>query len=354
MCKILVRANADVGIEDMRRRTPIDVAWMEIIAGSRPRKFLEELRTLFGDKDHFELRRPQLLHRIILGFSKINLEDALPDLSLDDINARDEEGKTALCWAVLSGNLSAVQALLEAGADPNICDYAKDTPLMFGAYSRNPAILTTLVAGGAKFTANDRKDTALHKAAFRQDDPRYIRPFLDPSLGADINALSDCQETPLGLATLQNHARTVKFLAKHGANIEHVDEGDKTALFDAIKYKCHEAMQALLDCGADPTFSQQSGDTLLHNLAEWGELKALEVVKSVDLSGIDVDAQNQRGLTAMQVADLRINRPKGFTDAFGELLEWIRDSQDDYQSAVSIISSDSEYETPDIKPSKLV
>ncbi|KAJ3019814.1 hypothetical protein HKX48_001741 [Thoreauomyces humboldtii] len=41
----------------------------------------------------------------------------LPELSVSDVNAPNQDGSTALHWAALNGKLECVEALLKAGAD---------------------------------------------------------------------------------------------------------------------------------------------------------------------------------------------------------------------------------------------
>ena len=47
-----------------------------------------------------------------------------------DINYRDEDGWTALALSCKKGHEEALDILLEANADPNICTKANSSPLM--------------------------------------------------------------------------------------------------------------------------------------------------------------------------------------------------------------------------------
>jgi ankyrin repeat protein len=307
-------------------RSPVDLAWFEIISGARGSDWVEGLKVLFGDMDHFEIRRPQQLHRIVLGTCTIDLQEALRGFDIEEINARDEEGKTAIAWAAISGNVNAVLALLKAGADPNIPDYAHDTALMFAVYSKEPHIVDVLIAAGARFTKNDRQDTALHKAAFRQDNVQYLEPFVR-GLRVNVDCKSDCDESPLCLATLQDHPNTVKFLIEHGADPNAIDEEGKTPLLDSIKYKSHKVLRVLLECPqVNLAFVQETYNTVLHNLADWGEPEAVGIFfeTGADLSQLDIDAKNGLGMTALETAHARLNAPPGFAASFLALLLRIR------------------------------
>jgi hypothetical protein len=71
---------------------------------------------------------------------------------------------TPLLWAVDCGNLSGVDALLEAGADPNLTEQFGETPVTFAAENRDPAILQLLLSRGGDPNAHDGQYTALEIA----------------------------------------------------------------------------------------------------------------------------------------------------------------------------------------------
>lgn len=74
--------------------------------------------------------------------------DALLDRS-SDVNARDEKGRTALMLAILSGQSASVDALLARGADANGADGGGLTPLQAAIGSRQSAIAEALRRAGA-------------------------------------------------------------------------------------------------------------------------------------------------------------------------------------------------------------
>lgn len=65
------------------------------------------------------------------------------------IDARDDEGRTALMRAVLQGRLDAVVTLLGRGADPNAVDTAGVTPLQAARAGSDPQIVDALLHAGA-------------------------------------------------------------------------------------------------------------------------------------------------------------------------------------------------------------
>jgi ankyrin repeat protein len=66
------------------------------------------------------------------------------------IDARDEDGRTALMLATLHGQTAAVDALLARGADPNAADARGMTPLQAAVAGNQRAIVAALQRAGAR------------------------------------------------------------------------------------------------------------------------------------------------------------------------------------------------------------
>ena len=66
------------------------------------------------------------------------------------IDARDEDGRTALMLATLHGQNRAVEVLLASGADPNAADARGTTPLQAAEAANQPAIADALRRAGAR------------------------------------------------------------------------------------------------------------------------------------------------------------------------------------------------------------
>lgn len=72
-------------------------------------------------------------------------------LAHGDVKAKDENGSTALLWAVQGGcSPSSVRALLKAGSDPNVRAKGGATPLMFAEIFKRTEIAEILKKAGAK------------------------------------------------------------------------------------------------------------------------------------------------------------------------------------------------------------
>lgn len=178
-------------------------------------------------------------------------------------------GYTALHAAVLRSDLNLVKALLAHGADPNIrmtkgtpvrrdtTDYnllaplIGSTPYLLAAKFLEPALMQTLVAGGAdpKITMPNGA-TALMLAAGMDQNPEESRRGiavidfgkLEPepqvleavttalNLSADVNAANQTGDTALHAAAAKGYGTVVQFLADHGAQLNAKNNSGATAL----------------------------------------------------------------------------------------------------------------------------
>lgn len=83
-----------------------------------------------------------------------------------DVNARDQDGRTALLFATANGRVAIAKALLQYGAKVNLCDDAGRTPLMYAAKEGHVELLELLLSRGAHVDAQTENGwTALMLAA---------------------------------------------------------------------------------------------------------------------------------------------------------------------------------------------
>jgi ankyrin repeat protein len=135
-----------------------------------------------------------------------------------DVNAPQNDGATALHWAVYKGNKELVGLLVRAGANPKAANREGSTPLWLASINGDAAIIAGLLEAGAD--ANEKLPlgrTPLMIAA-RTGNVDAIKTLLDN--GADVNA----KETQRGTTALmwaadEGHAAAVKLLIDRGADI---------------------------------------------------------------------------------------------------------------------------------------
>jgi ankyrin repeat protein len=242
------------------------------------------------------------------------LDDALLDAAQGDddaavaallrqgasVDAREEDGTTALAWAANRGNVAMAELLLAAGANPNLTNelgigplslaisngsvimvrllLAKgaganvarengETPLMTAARLGQTEMMKLLLERGAKLTARDKKfgQTALMWAA---GYPEAVRLLVEN--GADIAAVTSTWDVKYTM-----YAPTTVTLGKTGIpwNTDGAytsKKGGLNALFFAVQKRNLESARILLDAGLDVNLGSADGTTpLLAALYGW-------------------------------------------------------------------------------------
>jgi ankyrin repeat protein len=207
-------------------------------------------------------------------------------------------GYTALHAAVLRADLDLLKALLTHAANPN-ARLAKGTPVR--RYSKDFAFNETWLGATPFWLAARFGELELMRALVaRGADP--LLPIQDGTTplfatlaaGTDSGpSASDRRERRLDPAELA--ARALDSQAKDGG------ENERTAL---------EAVQMLVDLGADVNAANQTGDTPLHSAASKG---FNTVVRFLVTNGARLDAMNKRGQTPLSAAVARL-RVDGVVD----------------------------------------
>jgi len=234
-----------------------------------------------------------------------------------DINAGDPDGITPLMMAILNGHYDLASLLVDKGADVNKVDKSGRAPLFFAVdmhtlewlFSRpnprpsgnldSPDIARILLEKGAnpnaRLTARGfllhhnstgnslliAGSTAFMKAATTSDVP-LMKMLLEH--GADPNIWTQNHTTPLMAAAGLNWT-----------DISSLGTEDQSI----------EALQLLIDRGADVNAFNDLGETALHGAAQRG---ADRIVQFLADHGATLDAKNRRGRTAMDEA---IGQAKG-------------------------------------------
>lgn len=251
-----------------------------------------------------------------------------------NLDAQDNYDTTPVVMAVVNGHLGVAATLLDAGADPNVQDRygrtalftatdlntmdvnPRPTPAITGGYSPvdivrlalehgaevdlpiSEAGLPAWVAQGAEHNPMlSDGATALFRAAMSGDLAimnRLLEAGADPNvMTGELSCRSpvpaDCEELstylgPPGLVT--------PFMAAAGIGWRlDVSRGRES---DAV-----EALQILLDLGADINRADQNGDTALHGAAG---RQSPAIIGFLVANGADLHAQNEKGWTPLDIA----------------------------------------------------
>jgi ankyrin repeat protein len=260
-----------------------------------------------------------------------------------DVNC-GRNGHTPLLIAAGRGDLILVDALLQAGANPNAViqksegDYKSGfSPLMAAAEAGSKIVVRRLVASGASINAETsgglsavgyailagRKELAkdllrlgakvgswsLLKAVADKDLP-LVRLLLVHGAAADWPADQmwgwvHKGETPLGLAVRSNAGPIARTLLHAGANLNLLSAG-RMPLDWAAYHGFEKVAGELLKRGADPNLANRFGTTPLMAAAAEGHAPVVQLLLG---AGADKSKRLFTGETALELA-----RAKGYQE----------------------------------------
>lgn len=253
-------------------------------------------------------------------------------------------GSTPLSEAINFGNVEAIEALLAAGADPNLCP-ARMTfcPLVtaiicstkgYDDAKREKIVSMLLKAGASPNGSPGNRHKPLTQAATHRL-PRITEMLLKAGAKADIQAPS--WEVPLLVAARHGDAKTIASLLASGQKPDEPTERGLTALWLATAFDCAECVKVLLKAGARyelevrPSSSSSASwfdiiggtgaetfkayvergldakhvgsgkRTFLHVAAEHDRGETIKLLAS---RGVAVDARDERSFTPLMIAAL--------------------------------------------------
>lgn len=198
--------------------------------------------------------------------------------------------------ALLAGLCLAAAALAHAGpiASQEFLDALERADLDEAA---------RLVAAGVDVNVHRSDGKTLLILAAKENDVVLVRRLI--AAGADVNAVTDNGGTALMFAAIGGDLETQSTLIDAGADVNAIGGFDWTALMVASVKGHAQAARQLLQRGADPNLPDIYGWTPLMRAVY--EERAGVVEALLDQFGIDVDAQNDQGATALHLAALKGN-----------------------------------------------
>ncbi len=181
-----------------------------------------------------------------------------------DVNAAQGDGMTALHWAAQNGDVTLVEVLVYAGANPSAATRnGAYTPLHLAARAGNAQVAEALLQAGANpnLASTTGGATALHFAA-GSGSAETVLALLNHDAEADARE-SAWQQTPLMWAAAYGYTPVVQALLEHGADVsavskvEDVAEREKLAREDEQR---RERRMRALAAAANPEAAASSDD----------------------------------------------------------------------------------------------
>jgi len=154
-----------------------------------------------GEKE--SLKRRTAVHDAIQSGDLKTFRSILPTMAKEDLEARDEQGYTALLSAAADPDpqraVDFTSHLLDVGANIHMCDTDGYTALHWAAASGNAEVIAILVNAGASVHSQSHNgDTALHQAS-RFAQVNCIHALLE-KFSAPTGTRNDQHKTPMEVA----------------------------------------------------------------------------------------------------------------------------------------------------------
>ena len=192
--------------------------------------------------------------QVLLNF-KADIEGRSDDILI--FNTCPFRGCTPLFVAAAYENLDILSCLVKNGADVNATTNDNCTPLMIASKYNNVNAVTFLIEHGAKMDLKDKTgQTALHYAVYHNNDCFDVLSCLIKN-GADANAHTNENCTPLMIASRKGDVNMVTCLLEHGTDIDHQGKDGDTALHYAVRYDQWETLSCLIKHGASELYNNQ-------------------------------------------------------------------------------------------------
>src|SRR5262249_11924901 len=169
--------------------------------------------------------------------------------------------------AVIKDDLPTIEALLRAGADPNVTVQSGATPVIVAMQYHHSAAALALIEGGGNINVRDRAgNTTLHLAAQAGDEKVVAAPRAGHP---DPNARTPKSTAPVG-------PRGGGGGGRGGV------AGEQTPLMMAARGDHESVMRALVAAGADPSARAQDGTSVLMAAASGARIKTFTDAYQID------------------------------------------------------------------------
>lgn len=236
MIEYLIERDADIDHRDVNDRTIIDdLIEIILIQENNKKPSSRILFNLPSEEDYFAL-----LKRMLINKPKINIPR--------------HDGRTTIFDVVVYNNLELIKMLLNAGADLNIVDNERHTPL------------SIMVDEGLNIRRLREKELFLERLVF-------LLKFR-----IDIDAVDDEGRTVIHRAVIADDVEVIEKLLSKKANLSIKDKQGRTALHHTQWKGNYKIARLLIVAGADVNATDYAGFTVLNYAAILGHTKLVMIL----------------------------------------------------------------------------
>ncbi|RYO91810.1 hypothetical protein DL764_008235 [Monosporascus ibericus] len=212
-----------------------------------------------------------------------------------DVDSKSKDGRTPLSYGAWNGNAAVVKRLIKAGARVDAKDDIGGTPSSYAVCNGRKEVIKLLLKEGSQVDSEDNIIKELLFSAAKQGHEEIVGLLLETDK-ADADAKDDTGWTPLMSAAANGHGAVVKLLLEKGANADAKDNTGWTPLGWAAE-KGHEVIvKLLLEKGVSPDAKDDTGWTPLGWAAKNGQEA---IVKLLLEKGVNADIKDNTGRTPL-------------------------------------------------------
>ena len=222
-----------------------------------------------------------------------------------DVNAANKKNCTAIMLACMKGNVDTMKVLLSAGTDRSIEDADGNVWVHYAVYGDIwKEVLLSVINLGADANASEEQNrtASMSTSLIRNVDAMNVLP----SAGADTSIEAAKADTLIYYSfRFECNKEVLQSITDQGADVNAMKKDKVTALMLASKKLNINAMNVLITAGADQAMTDIDGNKLIFISVD-GNCREVILQSLID-QGVDVNAKNKKGCTALMLASMKGN-----------------------------------------------
>lgn len=275
----LLKRGENPNVADLEGNTPMHIAAAE--------GYVEMVQTLMaagGDINHATLNNVTPLQAAVEQNRPIMIKAMTQKFHAQVNTIRKNDGWTPLYTAAYKGTQEIVNTLLASDANPNVRNKEGWGALHAACHQGHFTIVKDLLNAKAYLNTQSNQGTTPLFHAVEAGWMKIIKFIVER--GADVNRSKDGSWSPLHMAVYKGYNDVAEYLIQHNASLNEklYDEGLKgytplhiVVSIDVLSEDSKKNLKLLLENGADPYATDDTGATALHLAAYWNNEDAVDI-----------------------------------------------------------------------------